>query len=134
MENLKKVRLMTNLAVYDKHYGDEDRKITSLYKIDYIYRKNFITRLGVLLGTTIIIGIYYGHKILVMDENIFDILTKSEFIKMSVFILAVLAVYTIIGIYIHGKRYNLAKERCEKYEKMLAKLYGEETESAGGGS
>lgn len=124
MEDLKKIRIMTNLAIYDKHHGEEDRRITSHYRRDYVYKKNLSIRIGVLLGSAVLAMLYYGYKLFVAGTDIFATFTKEEAIKIGIVVAILLVIYTIIGTVVNRARYNLAEERCLKYEKMLAKLNG----------
>ena len=50
LEDLKKIRTMISLAVYDKHYGEKDRRITSKYRRDYVYLRGLGMRIGVAMG------------------------------------------------------------------------------------
>lgn len=118
---------MANLAIYDKNFGDEDRKITSLYLWDYIYRKNLSMRIGIIFGYLVVIGLYYSYKLFIKNADLFSLFTKSELIKMGIILLVLLAVYSVIGIFIHKKRYMEAETRMEIYEKMISKLNGIET-------
>lgn len=137
MENFKKVRLMANLAIYDKHFGEEDRKITSQYRRDYIYKKNLSLRLGIVVGVLLIVALYYSYKLFVANVDVFGLFNRAEFIRLGIMLLAILVIYTIIGTVVNGKRYDEAEERLELYEKMLNKLYDrqpeKETIKSGGG-
>jgi len=124
LEDLKKIRIMTNLAIYDKHHGEDDRKITSHYRRDYVYKKNLGIRIGVFLGSAVLVMLYYGYKLFVEETDIFVIFNKNDAIKMGIAVFILLVVYTIIGTAVNRARYTLATERGEKYEKMLAKLNG----------
>lgn len=124
MEDLKKVRIMTNLAIYDKHHGEEDRKITSHYRRDYVYKKNLGIRIGVFLGSAVLAMLYYGYKLFVAGTDIFATFSKAEAIKIGIAAAILLVIYTIIGTAVNRGRYNLAEERCVKYERMLSKLNG----------
>ena len=124
MEDLKKIRIMTNLAIYDKLHGEEDRKITSHYRRDYVYKKNLSIRIGVLLGCGVLVMLYYGYRLFVTGTDMFILFNRSEAIKIGIFAAILIVLYTILGTVINRARYALAEERCLKYEKMLAKLHG----------
>ncbi|MDD3570350.1 MAG: hypothetical protein PHY44_04545 [Lachnospiraceae bacterium] len=124
MEDLKKVRIMTNLAIYDKNHGEEDRKITSHYRRDYVYKKNLRIRIGVFLGSAVLAMLYYGYKLFIAGTDIFTTFSKAEGIKIGTAVVILFVIYTIIGTVINRERYNLAEERCLQYEKMLSKLNG----------
>ena len=72
MEDLRKIRLMVSLAIYDKHYGEKDRKITSKYRRDYVYFKNLSMRLGVVAGFAVICGIYYLYRLIIENDQNFS--------------------------------------------------------------
>ncbi len=113
---------MTNMAIYDKKFGERDRKITSFFIWDYIYRKNLILRIGITIGYAIVVGLLYAHKIFVANEDIFSMFNKDEFIKLGVILIFILAVYSIIGIFMHIKTYKEAERRQQIYEGMVEKL------------
>ncbi|MCI8342593.1 MAG: hypothetical protein HFE62_05205 [Firmicutes bacterium] len=110
------------MAIYDKKFGERDRKITSFFIWDYIYRKNLILRIGITIGYAIVVGFLYAHKIFVANEDIFSMFNKDEFIKLGVILIFILAVYSIIGIFMHIKTYKEAERRQQIYEGMVEKL------------
>lgn len=129
LEDLKKIRIMTNLAIYDKLYGEEDRKITAHYRRDYVYKKNLSIRIGVLLGCAVLLMLYYGYKLFVAGTDLFVIVSKQEAVKIGVAVVVLIVVYTIIGTIINRARYSLAEERCVKYEKMVSRLYEDKSKN-----
>ena len=125
VEDLKKVRTMINLAIYDKQEGIKDREITSLFRRDYIYRKNLDIRLGVVLALILLIVIYYANQVFVKEVNIFELFGRDELVRIGTFSLIVLIIFSIIGTIVNGASYDAAEERYERYENILSKLHSQ---------
>ena len=70
MEDLKKIRTMISLAVYDKHYGERDRRITSKYRRDYIYLRGLGMRIGVALGFFVVYTLYCLYRLIIDEADI----------------------------------------------------------------
>lgn len=122
MVDRDKIIVMTKLAVYDKNYGARDRKINEYYRSDYIYRNNMWNRLCVFFGCVIVILFYWLHKIFVEGVDVFTLNYKDVGINMALFILAVMAFYTLIGTAKATMEYAVSQKRLRKYEKMLTQL------------
>ena len=116
---------MINLAIYDKHDGKNDKEMMSLYKRDYVYRKNLDLRIGVVLGLILLIIIYYANQVFVKEVNIFELFSREELTRIGIISLVVLAIYSVIGIIVNGARYNATEERYERYEGILSKLHSQ---------
>lgn len=122
MIDKKKIRIMTAMAIYDKYYGDKDRKIDGHYRADYIYKKNSFTRLSVLTGIIILCGIYAIN--LIFNGN-FDITEFNYIYEAEIFgvaLVGILILYTIISSHIYGKEYDDAQQRLENYSYLMDML------------
>lgn len=84
MEDLKRIKTMVSLAIYDKHYGEKDRKITSKYRRDYVYLRGLSMRIGVAMGFFIICGMYYLYELVIKNADIFDMISKNTIIEIGV--------------------------------------------------
>lgn len=118
----KKIRIMTALAIYDKYQGKKDKKIDSYFKGDYIYKKNWMTRVFVVLGFLVLAGLYTLNLIFVqeIDYTAIDLISKG---KKSAFLLGiVLILYTTLGMYTNGKEYDKAQKRLKSYYSLLSRL------------
>ena len=125
MEDLRKIRLMVSLAIYDKHYGEKDRKITSKYRRDYVYFKNLSMRLGVVAGFAVICGIYYLYRLIIENEDVFLLISRAAFIKMGLALVALLVLYSVVCTIKYRREYDLAQKRMDIYEERIKKLNGQ---------
>ncbi len=122
MEDLKRIKTMVSLAVYDKHYGEKDRKITSKYRRDYVYLRGLSMRIGVAMGFFIICGMYYLYELVIKNADIFDMISKNTIIEIGVGLLAILIIYTFICSFTYKREYEEAQRRLDIYEERLKRL------------
>jgi uncharacterized membrane protein len=120
--NKEKVKIMTNLAIYEKNVGKEDFTVNGHFKSNYISYNNFKTRLGILVAMCIILGGDLMRRVTRDLNSLGDINYISLGIKYLVILVVVLAFYTVISTIIYRKRYRSAEIRIAKYKKLLNKL------------
>lgn len=122
MINKDKIIIMTKLAVYDKNYGESDKRYENYFVEDYVYRRNAGVRFSVLLGTFIILIFYYLLRF--AGDNV-DVLTldyRQEVMNIAVFVIIMLFVYTVISSITATVDYHLSERRRRKYFSMIQKL------------
>ncbi|WP_058486491.1 hypothetical protein [Defluviitalea phaphyphila] len=118
----EKIKLMTKLAIYEKNYGTEDKKINKYYKSDYIYIKNWWTRISVLIVSLLIVGLILFHKMFVEKIDIFSIDYKTYGIGLGSIIIVLLIFYSILSKSIYEKKYMEAEKRIKRYLNILNQL------------
>lgn len=118
----EKVKLMTQIAIYEKNEGREDLKMASFYQKDYISFNNFKMQLSLTFALLIVFGIEFA--MILMDQ--FSTITINELIfagiKYVVVWLVFMVFYTAALTRTNKKYYKSFKKRIEKYEKMLKDL------------
>lgn len=122
MEDLKKIRTMISLAVYDKHYGERDRRITSKYRRDYIYLRGLGMRIGVALGFFVVYVLYCLYRLIIDETDIFSMISKKTLIEAGAMLLVVLIIYTVICSFKFKEEYDEAEIRLNIYEERLKKM------------
>ena len=122
MNKAKKIIVMTQLALYDKHYGKSDRLVNEYFRHDYIYRKNLGNRLAVGSGAILIMAIYWIRNIFIEGVDVFELYIRQHITDAVLFILAVMAFYTVIGIIQGTREYFLVEQRLKHYEDLVAYL------------
>ncbi|NMA85170.1 MAG: hypothetical protein GX962_15050 [Epulopiscium sp.] len=118
----KKIRLMTRLAIYDQYEGKKDRQIHNYYQSDYVYMNNWWTRLTVTIGCLIIIGWYLFDLVFIKGVSIVELDYKSFAIKIGIFIVFNLALYTLISTYIYTRKYYQSQRRMKQYFQLIEEL------------
>ena len=122
MVDNRRILLMAKLALYDKKYGNKDRKLNEFYQHDYIYKKNFVTRLYALIGGLILLMFYWLYQFFVMGIDLFDMDYQKAIIDSLLFLVALLATYTVIGSRIAIVEYKKAQSRLKKYFILIHRL------------
>lgn len=125
MVNQKKIITMTKLALYDKHHGATDRAANEYFRHDYIYKKNLGTRLATGLGSFLVLAIYWLRVILLDGVDVLQMDIRQGITDSVLFLVAVLAVYSLIGTIQGTREYYLVQKRLDSYSnniKLLEKL------------
>ncbi|MDR1687362.1 MAG: hypothetical protein LBS21_01965 [Clostridiales bacterium] len=125
MIDKEKIILMTQLAVYDKHGAEADRRINDYFLHDFIYKNNMWTRFSVILGSIILYFFYMLHRIFNEGLDIMTLDYIAELKKMGLFILVIAAVYTVIGSIKSSYDYRQSQKKISEYSKRLSVLTGE---------
>ena len=113
---------MAQMAVYDKRHGITDRAVFAYFRRDYIYRKNMWTRLCVSAGAAFCLGVYWLHQIFIYGIDIHEIDIQQSVTDSVLFLLAVMALYTMIGTIQGTHQYHGVQKRMERYMGMIEKL------------
>lgn len=123
---------MTKLAVYDKKHKEKDKACTKYYVEDYIYVKNFFTRLSVTVVALIFVILGVVEK---FTTGIIFPTSLGHFLEVYIMPYLIpwiigMIVYTIVSTYIYGTEYRKAVERQKEYKQILKELrqYDQEVE------
>ncbi|MCL1862513.1 MAG: hypothetical protein FWF78_02985 [Defluviitaleaceae bacterium] len=119
MVNQQKIITMTKLALYDKHEGTHDREANDYFRHDYIYRKNLATRISVGIGGVLILALYWLRVVFVDGIDIFEIDIQYHATDSILFIIALVAFYSVIGTVQGTREYYLVQKRLNRYQNML---------------
>ena len=122
MVSKQKIIIMTQLAIYDKSEGEADRQANQFFRHDYIYRKNIWTRISAGIGGLLLLGVYWLQLLFVDGGDIFEMDLQKPITDSVLFLLAVLAVYSLIGTITGTRQYYLVQKRLERYQALLSQL------------
>lgn len=122
MIDKSRIRLMTKLAIHDKMYGRKDEEVEKTYRFDYVYKKNFVTRLGVLMGMCILFGFYALDLIFVREIDLasYNYVLMGKIFAVSAVV--ILIIYSLMGMVIYGREYRKTEKRMKNYHSILKKL------------
>jgi len=122
MINQQKIIVMTKLALYDKHEGTADRAASEYFRHDYIYKKNLGTRLAVGVAGFIILGLYWGREILLEGVDILQMDIRQYLTDSVLFLVALLALYSLFGTIKGTREYYLIQKRLDNYNGLIRQL------------
>lgn len=122
MLNKNKIILMTRMAIYDKHHAEADRAVFSYFRRDYIYRKNMWTRMCTAIGATILLALYWLHQVFIYGIDLQELDIRQSVLDSLLFLIAVMALYTLVGTIQGTAQYHQVQTRMERYLSMLQRL------------
>jgi hypothetical protein len=114
--------MMSKLAVYDKHFGEQDRKSGEYFRQDFIYSSNMKSRFYVFFGCAIAAVFYILHLAAFGETDIFSIEYPALLFRIVVFFAAVLVAYSVLGTILYTAIYAKTQKRIENYFKLLDEL------------
>ena len=122
MLSKEKVMLMSKMAIYEKHEGEKDMRISGYYKKDYVGLHVITTVLWTLLGCLILAGLI---GIACMDI-LLNHLTMTALVMLvgfgSAIFLALLIICCVAAKIRYGKRHAEARKRVKQYNMDLLNL------------
>ncbi|MGL6173488.1 MAG: hypothetical protein ACRC1P_02620 [Cellulosilyticaceae bacterium] len=125
MIDQNKIILMSKVAVCEKRISRKDKEITTnYYPEDYIFIKNFKTRVIVL----IIIGMMVAGQLLYKIEQGLNIpitirgWIEEYILPYGILVVIVLTLYSILSTFVYKLEYRKAKNKVQRYEKAVEEL------------
>lgn len=122
MVNMRKVRLMTKLAIYEKKEGKEDIRLGKYFRRDYVRLKVLHNIVAVTLGYILVLGliIAYQMEYLIKEAVTLDYIGMGKIILGTYII--VVTVYIMVAMVGYGLYYNYSRKKLSKYFRMLRRL------------
>lgn len=122
MVNMRKVRLMTKLAIYEKSEGKEDIKLGKYFRRDYVRLKILHNIVAVTIGYLLVLAMVgaYRMEYLIREAVTLDYIGIGKTI-LGVYIIIV-TVYVMIAMVGYGLYYDYSRKKLAKYFRMLRRL------------
>lgn len=120
--NPERMRVMTQLAIYDKEHGEVDRRANSLFYRDYVYTRNFKLRLAAGLGVAIPAAFHFVFLFFTEGIDLLEFDFVGYFINVGVTIGLVMLLYTLIGTQLATTEYKQIKLRLQRYFSLMREL------------
>jgi hypothetical protein len=122
MLNERKIRLMTQLAIYEKKDGKEDLKLAKYYKWDYARFQAWKTAVAITIGYLLLLAIAAIYKLEYLIDNAFTIDYTALGKKILGIYVIILAVYFVSAMLGYSLKYAASRKRLARYFRMLRKL------------
>lgn len=122
MVNMRKVRLMTKLAIYEKTEGKEDIKLGKYFRRDYVRLKVLHNLVAITVGYLLVLVmiIAYRMEYLIKEAVNLDYIGMGKAI-LGVYIIVV-TIYTMAAMVGYGLYYDYSRKKLAKYFRMLRRL------------
>lgn len=122
MLNVKKIRLMTEMARYEEGKGKEEMRIAKYFRSDYLgiaLFKNFILASIGYAVVVLLVAAYFSEYLL---NNVH----KMNLILLGVILVGsyiiTITIYSVITYVKYSLKYSRAKRGVEAYDRKLEKL------------
>ena len=122
MVNMRKVRLMTKLAIYEKKEGKEDIKLGKYFRRDFVRLKILHNIIAVTVGYLLVLAmiIAYQMEYLIREAVNLDYIGIGKTI-LGVYVIVV-TIYVMTAMVGYGLYYDYSRKKLAKYFRMLRKL------------
>lgn len=122
MVNMRKVRLMTKLAIYEKTEGKEDIKLGKYFRRDYVRLKVLHNIVAVTIGYLLVLAMIIAYQMedLIREAVNLDYIGIGKII-LGVYIIVV-TIYTMAAMVGYGLYYDYSRKKLAKYFRMLRRL------------
>lgn len=122
MIHSKKVRLMTQCAIYQKHEGAEDLKIAKFFRSDYIRLEVVKTILGITFGYAIILGMIIVYNLEYLIANALNLDYPAYGKRILAYYILLLAGYIVFAVGRYSYLHLKSHKRLGRYYKMLGRI------------
>ena len=124
MLNNRKVRIMTQLAIYEKKEGRPDFRLAKYYKMDYARFNALKTILWVTIAYIVGLILVAIYKLEYLLDNAMTIDYKALGWTVLGIYLGIITVYVIGSLVGYSIYYTLSRKKLGRYYKMLGRLKG----------
>ena len=118
----RKIRLMTQLALYEKKVGKEDIKLSKFYRTDYVRLQVLKTGVMVTIGYLLLLALLVIYQSEYLIANAVDLDYKSIGLKVLGVYLVILTAFVISTLLGFSIKYRYSRKKLSKYFRMLKKL------------
>jgi hypothetical protein len=122
MLNNNKIRLMTQLALYENKEGKEDIQMSKYYKSDYMKYQVFKSIVSATVAYLLILLIAFIYK----SEAILEEATTIDYKLIGSYLLGsyifLVIIYVLISSCLYSYKYEKSRKKLGKYNKLLKEL------------
>ena len=122
MLDKQKVKLMTDLAIYEQNEGKEDLKINEYYRKDYAEFHTICSVIWVTLGYAGVVGLGVFVALDFLLVNLSKTLIVTLVLGIAGGYVMILIVYVLLAQYLFRQKHKEAKERVRLYNEDLTEL------------
>lgn len=122
MVSKRKVRLMTQLSIFETRTGKDDIRLSKFYQSDYARFNVLKTAVMTTLGFLCVLGLVAFYNLEFLLENALNIDYIALGWKVLGIYIGVMAVYLIFALFGYSFKYRLSRKKLGKYYKMLGRL------------
>jgi uncharacterized membrane protein len=122
MLNENKIKMMTKMAIYEKHEGRQMLKNSRYFKGDYVAFGVLKTLIATTFAYILMVVLYVlcNMERLIADINSMDYAVVGR--KLGLYYILLVIFYAVVGAMVYTYRYNKSRKGLKKYFSRLNKL------------
>lgn len=122
MINNRKVRLMTQLAIYERKEGKEDIELSKYYQSDYARFGVLRTAIAVTFSYVFLVMMVAFYKLEYLIDNALTLDYKAIGWTILGIYIGIMAFYLVFAMLGYSFKYRASRKKLGKYYRMLRKL------------
>ena len=121
-KEVERIKIMAQLAIYDKNFGEDDKKANDLYYRDYVYRKNFNYRMSFFVAYAMVVVFYVLITFLNPSIDLYNFDFTGFITEIAIGAGIILLIATLIGSIVASGDYKKIKYRLKGYFTLMSML------------
>ena len=122
MLNGDRIRLMTEMAIYEKREGRTDEQVDAYFKSDYLSAELLKSFLAATIVFLMLIGVYCLYHFEELMLTIYSLDLKFLIRQILTRYFLFLAVFLVITLIVYVRRYNHTRRNLREYYRNLKEL------------
>lgn len=122
MLNEERIRLMTEMAIYEKREGRRDEQIDAYFEADYLSSQLLKSFLSATVVFLILTGVYCLYHFEELMLTIYSMDLKTELRTLAVRYVLFLIVFLAVTLIIYVRRYHRTRRNLRAYYRDLKEL------------
>lgn len=119
MIDQEKVKVLTQMSIYDKRHGEKEKKIVSNYKRDYIFKNIIKVCFFATIGYLGVVGVIVFSYFMIYDISYNNLFIDKELQYIVIGFVVLISIYSVVSHIVYGKIYDKAYERFEDYNDLF---------------
>lgn len=118
----KKVKAMTDLAIYEKHHREDCRQARMYFKKDYISVEMIKSGILITIAYAIFAGVWMLAKVILADKEFHLRVITDALLRLGFGYIVLLVIYEVIIYYKQFFRYDRSKAAARTYLEKIKQV------------
>lgn len=125
----EKIKLMTKLAVYEKHTGKKTMKLTKFFQMDYVGWNMLKTGIAISIGYLMLAGAYVVYHLERFVEEMYTMDYMALVREFASKYVVLLVSYMAVTFLFYNVKYSQGMKSLKRYQKNLKRIETDSEES-----
>ncbi len=125
----EKIKLMTKLAVYEKHTGKKTMKLTKFFQMDYVGWNMLKTGIAITIGYLFLVAAYIVYHLEAFIEEIYTMDYMALVREFTSKYVVLLVSYMAVTFLFYNIKYVQGMKSLKRYQKNLKRVGMDSEES-----